>query len=271
LHETVNRGVLAARAWCAEQGIEVKREVPWASSSSPVGLEFTEEMTGHIGVGETDVQLGAARGALAGTTLRVHLTVRTEDVDRFVTDPDHVAALSGYVASEAFGGMLPVQHGTFNLFVDRGDPTRKEMRYRLQVEDGEGKPLTIVGVKTVQSGNPLLIWRETTTLYTLVLRGRVAPLEDDYAEIAAAGIIRITVPAFLRQLTTLRTSGFSLGARVAGLTRFAALFLGKLWDVYADSVLHPGPVSGVFVGKLLARPQRSLQRAMTLTGQVTGR
>ncbi|MGH3911515.1 MAG: hypothetical protein ACRDRM_11865, partial [Pseudonocardiaceae bacterium] len=103
---------------------------------------------------------------------------------------------------------------------------------RILVEDGEGKPHTVVGVKTVQSGNPLLIWRETTTLYTRVLRGHVTPDDDQHAEIVAAGVIRITVPAFVRQLTTFRTTGPSLVARSAGLARFGTLFLGKLWDVY---------------------------------------
>lgn len=269
IHEVVNRGVAAARAWCAEQDIPVEREVPAPGPPSPVSLAFTERMTGHIGIGEKDVEVGYAKGVRAGTALAVHLTVRTGDVDHFVTDPDHVAALSGSVTSAAFGGTLPVQEGVFNLFVDRGDPTRKEMRYRIHTEDAEGKPLTVVGVKTVQSANPLLIWRETTTLYTRVLRGHVPAEEDQQAEVVAAGIIRITVPAFLRQLTTFHTTGSSPAARAAGLARFGALFLGKLWDVYGTSVLDPGPVGTLLAGKLVGAPERLLRA--TMRGEATGR
>ncbi len=262
LHEAVNRGVAAARVWCAEQGVAVDHVVLSGGSPSPVSLEFTEEMTGHVGLGEKDVEVGLARGVRAGTPLAVHLTIKTDDVDHFVTDPDHVASLSGYVTSAAFGGTLPVQEGTFNLLVDRGDPTRKEMRYRIHVEDGEGKPLTVVGVKTVQSANPLLIWRETTTLYTRMLRGHVTPDEDQHAEILAAGVIRITVPAFIRQLTTFQTTGASLVARSAGLVRFGALFLGKLWDVYGSALLSPGPFRSLLVGKLLNVPEQALRATM---------
>ncbi|MGH3939989.1 MAG: patatin-like phospholipase family protein [Pseudonocardiaceae bacterium] len=259
IHETVNRGVAAARAWCAEQGIALRRKVVLAGSPSPVSLQFTEEMTGYVGVGETDVKAGYG----VRTPLEVQLTIKTDDVDHFVTDPEHVASLSGYVTCDAFGGILPVQGGTFNLFVDRGDPARKEMRYRIHAEDGEGKPITLVGIKTVQSANPLLIWRETTTLYLRVLRGQVAPEDDRHAEILAAGIIRITLPAFLRQLGTFRTTGPSVTARAAGLVRFGVLFLGKLWDVYAPAVLNPGPFGSLFVGKLLNAPERTLRTVMT--------
>ncbi|MGH4026272.1 MAG: patatin-like phospholipase family protein [Pseudonocardiaceae bacterium] len=263
LHEVVNRGVVEARDWCARHGITVQPQALPASSSTPVSLEFTEDMTGYVGVGESDQDVGFAKGRRAGTPFAVHVTVRTEDVDRFVTDPDHVAALSGYVTCDAFGGTLPVQEGTFNLLVDGGDPTRKEMRYRIHAEDGEGKPLTVVGVKRVQSGDLLQAWRETTTLYTTLLRGHVTPEEDDYTDIAAAGIIRITLPAFLRQLTTFRTSGPSVTARATGLARYGALFLGKLWDVYSDSLLHPGPTSAFLVGKVFERPKIALRKTMS--------
>ncbi|MGH3930015.1 MAG: patatin-like phospholipase family protein, partial [Pseudonocardiaceae bacterium] len=95
LHETVNRGVAAARAWCAEQGIELRRRVVLADSPSPVSLQFTEEMTGYVEVGETE----AGTGSGVRTPLEVQLTIKTDDVDHFVTDPDHVASLSGYVNS----------------------------------------------------------------------------------------------------------------------------------------------------------------------------
>jgi predicted acylesterase/phospholipase RssA len=238
LHEMVNRGVAAARAWCAEVGVPLLREAPAPGSAAPVALEFTEQMSGHVGFGVTDF----ATGSKDGVPLRVHLTISTDDVGFFVTDPEHAAELSGEVSCPALGGSLPVLDGTFNLFVDRGDPTRKEMRYRIHLEDDQGKPLTVLGVKTVRSPNPLRVWDETTTLYTRLLRGHVAPGEDANADIAATGIIRITLPAFLRQLTTFRVSGSSIADRAAALARFGVLFAGKLWDVYARPVLTSGPL-----------------------------
>jgi predicted acylesterase/phospholipase RssA len=232
LHESVNRGVRVARQWCAERDIPLAEPASLPEPGEPVSLRFTEDMEGEV----------KTPSAADGTPLSVHLTIGTDNVDRFVTDPEHAASVTGRVDSALVGGPRDVVGGTFNLFVDDGDPTRKEMRYRLHFTDDQDKPLTLVGVKTVNSGNPLRIWPETTTLHTRVLRGHVEPAEDDHAETVAAGVIRLGVPDFLRELTTFRLGGASLVARTNGLTKFGVLFLGKLWDVYARQILAPGPI-----------------------------
>ena len=71
----------AAQAWCADHAIPVDHEVLSAGSPSPVSPEFTERRTGHVGVGERDVEVGYAKGIRAGTPLAVRLTARTDDVD----------------------------------------------------------------------------------------------------------------------------------------------------------------------------------------------
>jgi hypothetical protein len=116
------------------------------------------------------------------------------------------------------------------------------MRYRLHFTDDQDRPHTLVGVKKVESGNPLRMWSETTTLRTRVLVGHVAEGQDSGVEAAAEGVIRLSVAGFLRELTTFRVEGSTPAARAAGLARFAALFLGKLWDVYARPVLSSGPI-----------------------------
>jgi predicted acylesterase/phospholipase RssA len=232
LHEAVNRGVRAAREWCAERDITLTEPAPVPTPAEPVSLRFTEDMAGKV----------TAVSESHGVPLSVHLTISTDNVDGFVTDPDHAASVTGQVNSALVGGSRDLVAGTFNLFVDDGDPTRKEMRYRLHFTDEQDKPLTLVGVKTVNSGNPLRIWPETTTLHTRVLRGHLEPNEDDHAETLAAGVIRLSMPDFLRELTTFRTNGPSLAARTQGLASFGVLFLGKLWDVYGRPILSPGPI-----------------------------
>ncbi|MGW1682775.1 patatin-like phospholipase family protein [Saccharopolyspora sp. NPDC002376] len=244
LHEVVNRGVDAARQWCAAEGVGLAEPIPRPrpTAESPVTLAFTEDMRGHVGLGASDPVKGAEKGRANHTPLAIHVTITAHDVDRFVTDPWHTASVTGHVTCDDFGGTRPISDGTFNLLVDDGDPTRKEMRYRLHFEDGQGKPLTLVGVKTVDSGNPLRVWSETTTLYTRVMRGRVAAGKEDRAKLAAAGVIRLTVPDFLRELTTFRVTGSSAVARARDLARFGRLFVGKLWDVYGRPVLEYGPI-----------------------------
>jgi predicted acylesterase/phospholipase RssA len=243
LHEAVNRGVDAARRWCAAEGVVLAEPIPpRPTPESPVTLAFSEDMRGHVGIGESDFAKGAEKGRADRTRLAIHVTITAHDVDRFVTDPWHTASITGHVTCDVFGGRRPISDGTFNLFVDNGDPARKEMRYRIHFEDGQGKPLTLVGVKTVESGNPLRIWSETTTLYTQVMDGQVAAGNEDRAELTAAGVIRLTIPDFLRELTTFRVTGSSAVARARDLARFGRLFVAKLWDVYGRPVLEYGPI-----------------------------
>jgi hypothetical protein len=75
-------------------------------------------------------------------------------------------------------------------------------------------------MKKVNSGNPLRMWNETTTLHTRVLRGHAVEDENDIGEAVAAGTIRLSVPSFLKELTTFRMQGPSPIARAAGLGGF---------------------------------------------------
>jgi hypothetical protein len=105
-----------------------------------------------------------------------------------------------------------------------------------------GHPLTLTGYKVIETETGRGLWRDTTTLYTHVLKGHVDASGDAGAEPVAAGIIRITPLKFARQLTTFRARGPSAAASMSGLARFGALFAGGLWDVYARRVLSSSPV-----------------------------
>ncbi len=243
--EAVNRGVEAGRAWCRENGIPLKtpgHPVPAEVHTANTALWFTEEMKGYVALGETDYRHGFEKGRAAGTLLRCRMTIRVDGVNRFVTHPDHEATVSGTVSSDAFGGERPIDAGTFNLFVDDGDFTRKRMLYRLHFKDGQGNPLTLSGYKEVQDDPGLDVWSDTSTLYTRIYRGTVKAPQEAGAEALAAGIIRIGLLDFQKQLTTFRTEGPTPSDRSAALGRFGRLFLGKLWDVYARDVLAVGPV-----------------------------
>lgn len=252
LVEAVNLGVKRAREWCRENGIPlqpVAGDFPTEVHSARTQLSFTEEMKGFVTLGETDYDRGYRSGKEAGSALMVHLTISIDDVDRFVTSPDHDAHdVRGYVACGAFGGERPVESGTFNLFVDERDPAQKRMLYRLFFRDGTGRPLTLSGFKEIKDDPGFDLWADTTTLFTRIEEGHVpggaeppGPAPQP-TTVVAAGIIAIHFFDFLRQLTTFRTQGPSLSDRSAGLVRFGRLFLGKLWDVYARDVLTSGPI-----------------------------
>ncbi len=234
MEEAVNLGVEAARTWCRELGLALNS--PPAVTAPPrdptTSLQFTEDMKGFVAPG-ADFSAGFEAGKKADTRLDVHLTIRTEDVDTFVTDPRHEGQISGWVESPLLGGRSPVDRGVFNLFVQAGDSRKKEMRYRVFTRHADGTPRTVVGTKHVADDKSTPeVWDDTTTLFTAVYRGHVAEGADTPAAQVAAGIIRIGLFDFLRQLTTFRVEGPNIGAQVSALTRFSTLFLGKLTDVY---------------------------------------
>lgn len=191
-------------------------------------LAFTEEMKGYVSLGESDFDRGYRSGKDAGTAFMFHLTIETEDIDRFIADAQHTASAEGWIESELFGGKLPVEEGVFNLFVEES-PGCKRMLYRLQFADGEGHPRTMTGFKEVLHEHGLDVWSETTTLFTRVLEGHVAPERDAGAAVVGSGILHIHPLDFARQLTTFRTDP---AHRVDAIGRFGALFAGELWSVY---------------------------------------
>src|SRR5579883_71545 len=199
-------------------------------------------MKGFVTPGEPDYSVGFSRGKATGTAASFALTIIIDDVDHFVADPNHEASAVGWVDCAAFGGRRPVSNGSFNLFVDDGDPRRKLMYYRLWFEGAQGRPLTLLGYKDVKDDPGLDVWSDTTTLYTRVLEGHRTRDEDGGARVLAAGVLKLYLMDFLKELTTFRVEAPTAADRAAALARFGALFLGKLWDVYASSLLPYSPI-----------------------------
>jgi len=244
----VELGVQAGRRWCAEQGIPLPSADELAHSDArrqlgtdPTTISFTEEMAGHLGLGDDDCEDGERNGREAGTALMFHLTITVEDVDRFIVEPEHEAVARGWVSCEALGGRLPVERGVFNLFVDQADPKDKRMLYQLWFRDGTGRKLTLAGHKLVRDHPGLDLWKDTTTLYTNIVDGHVARADLDGHPAVGAGVVHISPAAFARQLTTFRATGSTRTARIVGLARFARLFTGSLWDVYERDILSSSP------------------------------
>lgn len=200
-----------------------------APTVDPTSLSFTEEMKGFVALDVGDSEEGAALGAQLRQRLMCHLTITADDIDRFVADADHQGCAQGYIECDLLGGRLPVSDGWFNLFVSDGDPSRRRMVYRLHFADAAGNPLTLVGHKDVHDDPGFDLWRDTSTLYLLILSGHVLPGDDGPATVVAAGIITIHIPDFLEQLGSFRTQG-PRAAHAIGA--FGRLFLGQLWEVY---------------------------------------
>jgi hypothetical protein len=206
-------------------------------------VRFTEEMLGHVTFGESDFARGAQTGRDGSEFLKFHLTIEVADMDRFSTDPMRQAGAVGYLQCDALGGRLPVEKGVFNLFVDSG-PGVKRMLYRLWFRDGVGHPLTMTGYKLVENDAGFDLWKDTTTLFTKVLKGHVDESGDATAELVASGILRIRVQDFAKQMTTFRAGGSGgIGAKLGGLIKFGVIFVGQLAEVYLRKGRRNGQVA----------------------------
>ena len=238
----VNQGVEDARAWCRARNIPLQPgpAYPPPPATAKTSVTFTEEMKGFVDRGSTatshdEYQAAAANGKARDEAFMFHLDVSVADVDAFLASPAHQARADGYIDSPLFGGRRPVADGTVNLLVNGVDPTKKHMRYRCYFTASDGREYTLAGVKDIEGPAFTTVWAETTTLYTLILDGRVA--DGQPGTIVAAGVLVIRPEDFfLRQLFSFRTTGPTPAARLDGLNRFGAMFMGQIWDVYGRQV-----------------------------------
>lgn len=205
-------------------------------SADRTSLSFSEEMKGFFAEGANAPGEGELAGKQSGGRIGFWLTIDVDDVDAFVTEPDHTARAAGWIDADACGGRCPIQRGWFNLFSPGDAPDRKLMRYRLHFTDGMDRPRTLSGWKDIRHGPASRVWRATTTLYFRILDGHVADGDDDEAAIHGAGILRLGLEDFARQLTTFRTEG---PHGLAALERFGRFFLDELWEIY-----RPKPSGG---------------------------
>lgn len=209
------------------------------SAGSPTSVQFTEKMRGAVGFGQTNFEVGHREGQLdEANALMFQLTIRMDDIDRFVSDKSHLGEAIGYVKCARLGGQRPVERGWFNLFVDTADQNTRKMLYRLFFRDADGRALTLTGFKRVQNqAAGADLWEDTTTLFVNICEGHVEPEQDAQATIVASGILKILVADFAQQLTTIRAYGPSLLDRVAAIEKFGKVFAGGLWDVYGPSLV----------------------------------
>jgi len=166
------------------------------------------------------------------------LTIATEDVHQFIHDPNHFATTWGWIKSDVLGGRLPVDYGTFNLFVVVG-PESRQMRYRLYFSDRSGHPLTLAGFKDVHRNRVTALWPDTSTLYTRILNGHVEEGHEDPADLVGCGILHILPADFAVQMTTFRARGPDICAGLEGLAAFGEFFGSQLWKVYRPRVSTP--------------------------------
>lgn len=207
---------------------------------SGVRIEFSEVMRGYVSPESTTFADGYRDGEAAGHKLALHVSVRIDDLDAFLHQPDHAGSLSGHVDCALLGGVCPVSAGSFRLLPDTADRDRKVMYYQVCCTTPAGEEITFVGEKQVQHDAPLDLWSDTTTLFVNVFRGRIDPAQPAQAPLWLTGIISLGLWDFMQVLRGLRATDSRGDTSLAGLAAFGGYFAGKLWEVYGPH-LPPAP------------------------------
>ena len=218
----------------------------WFTERTSLGLQFTERMTGSIGLpvpnpdDKSACRAAAERGAPGARTMSCTVTVVSDDLEEMLRDRQHLARIVGTVAIGDLPPM-PVRDGKFSLFevcADRVETRR--MWYRMKARPaGVQTDYYIEGYKEIRNSLPHRAWPDLTTLFVAVSTGNYG--RDGI--ILWQGILNLSLGDFLKQLTTIRIRNAQrLVERLDGVARFIGFFAQIVGGTYGR-VLAPSTVA----------------------------
>jgi hypothetical protein len=166
------------------------------------GLRFSEVMTGMITMGITDPVAGYHDDA--GFAMQLHATVTVPNLPAFIKDPNHKGKWRAGGSIPVLGGdLIATGDGDFGLFrrAIRNERGVREMVYDTEFEV-DGNRYKMRGRKIMEPSPPWRLWPATTTLYV-----QLFPVSGGTGEPVAAGVLRLTLLGFIRQMLGMRVIG----------------------------------------------------------------
>lgn len=197
----------------------------------PTEVQFTETMKGYWSTKEQEdferaYQLGQKEKSLCMFTL----TIRTGDMNTFLSDPGHTGSMSGTLTAPALSDKpLMVSDGVFNLFVrDPGKPGNLRMKYAMRLTATGGKTYYFDGYKDLKDDQGLDLWQDTTRLFVTLYDG-----EDHTAPVLGKGILEIATHDFAVQMTTMKViNAPNTLESLKILKEFSSFFSKNIVDTY---------------------------------------
>jgi cholesterol oxidase len=165
-------------------------------------VQFTETMRGYFSKDEKDdFTSGYDLGKQNCSPFMFTLTVQAENIDSFVSEPNHQGYMAGTVIAPALSDKpLTISNGIFNLFVkDEQNPEHKKMKYQMQLNTYDGRQYYFYGYKKVEDDKGFDMWKDTTVLYITVFNG-----QDDSSPVLGKGILKIIPMDFATQMGTIK-------------------------------------------------------------------
>lgn len=212
------------------EGVSLTPEVTMMKEGA-LGLTFRETMSGPFALGATDPQEGARQGKGAKTELAMHATITIRDLQAFIADREHAGEIVGRITFPPLGLDLPASRGRFQLFSPSDDPMLKRMVYELAFEHG-GESYYLAGRKDVKDDPGFDLWRDTTTLFTRLHKGR-----DASGPVVGAGVLALSPTELVKLLSTAHAlNASSVAEEAKAVAEFGRFFLGELWNSYISKV-----------------------------------
>lgn len=235
LAETVNRGVEAARFWCLENDVglrKVGRTYPIEIPEDHTTVRYREVLRGRLAA--TD---NGTSGGSGGEGIVCRLRILVDDLDRLGGTQDLVGEVSGEVVWDGLGGSRRIDHGKITFHEgERG----RTVVYRLSLEDSEGHDRILLGIRPFPEpgGEDLFT---AAAVDARLLEGEASSTAEEKI-VVAEGRLVVRPLDRLRQILTMRATGPSREAREEGLDAFGGYLHGDTWEAC--------------VGRLRDRPRR---------------
>lgn len=222
------------RGWTIDYSLTARPRVV-AAAVAP-GIEFTETMKGFWSLGAPDFETGSRLGRESGNSIEFTVTIRTDNVDRMVSDPAHQAPLAGTVIAPGLSpNPLTIVNGQFNLFVENPNQVEtRNMRYRMTLVSTEGGRWYFDGFKVIRTGEVTQTWHDSSTLYITIHKDNPA------GDVVGVGIMVIEPADFARQMTTMQVlNAQSVEQRLKAAAEFGKFFAGTLFESYGGIFARP--------------------------------
>jgi len=211
--------------WPPPPEVEIDESIDEVTGSA--GVTFSETMAGGFSLDEDDPSAGAKKGREVGTILAMHATIRIEDMERFISDPEHCGNIAGSIDFTPFGKGIKATFGNFNLFNPTDNPEMKYMVYEFGFTH-QGQDYFVAGRKEVKDDAGLDLWSDTTTLFTRLYEGSNAEGNQ-----IGAGILSLGITDLIAMTATFRSiNSKSAVDSYEALSKFGRFFMGELWDIY---------------------------------------
>jgi cholesterol oxidase len=195
-------------------------------------LEFTETMSGWVGIGEKDYVEGRISGQRENTPISFSARIIIDDLDHFINLSEHNARLTGTVSFEPLGSKIPIEDGIFNLFSVDPQEGIRHMTYSFRFTVNEDKKYFLHGHKKIEDDPGFDLVDDMTTLFTTIHDG-----PDDTAPVYGAGQLFFNLRDAPSLLTSMKVKGtWWLHKKIQAKIAFMSFAWGAIRQEYFRDV-----------------------------------